>query len=126
MRQKNNPSRSGIADALADDGFKAEGATDAVSFFDNGDRNQPAQLVTVVQGNRWYEAIALAKAMTLSRSFLSLHWTISPHWINSTKASSLSHGDITEILRKPVIFSIQKKRASRIMRSTKHPYKLHA
>ncbi len=47
-----NPTRAGVAAALASSGFTAEGATDSVSFFPSGDRNQPSQLVEVVPGNR--------------------------------------------------------------------------
>lgn len=39
--------REGIADALSGSGFTVEGATDAVRFFPNGDRNQPSALVKV-------------------------------------------------------------------------------
>jgi len=45
-------SREGIAAALSTPGFSTEGATDSVSFFDNGDRNQSSQLVTVAEGTR--------------------------------------------------------------------------
>ena len=47
-----DPTRAGVAAALASSGFSAEGATDPVSFFPSGDRNQPSQLVEVVPGNR--------------------------------------------------------------------------
>ncbi len=47
-----DPTRAGVAAALASSGFSAEGATDPVSFFPSGDRNQPSQLVEVVLGNR--------------------------------------------------------------------------
>ena len=47
-----DPTREGVADALAEPGFSLQGATGTVSFFPSGDRNQPSQLVTVVEGNR--------------------------------------------------------------------------
>ena len=47
-----SPSRKGIADALANTSFAADGATESVRFFSNGDRNQTSQLVTIKQGNR--------------------------------------------------------------------------
>lgn len=46
------PTRIGVAEALANPGFTAAGATDDVRFFPSGDRNQPSQLVKVVKGNR--------------------------------------------------------------------------
>ncbi|MGB7086032.1 MAG: ABC transporter substrate-binding protein [Phormidesmis sp.] len=46
------PTRAGVAAALADSDFRAEGATGTISFFPTGDRNQPSQLVTVVEGDR--------------------------------------------------------------------------
>ncbi|MGB3294756.1 MAG: ABC transporter substrate-binding protein [Phormidesmis sp.] len=47
-----NPTRAGVASVLADSSFSVQGATGTVSFFPTGDRNQPSQLVTVVEGNR--------------------------------------------------------------------------
>ncbi|WP_008309011.1 ABC transporter substrate-binding protein [Leptolyngbya sp. PCC 6406] len=44
--------RDGVATALSDPNFQAEGATSVVRFLPNGDRNQPFQLVKVVPGNR--------------------------------------------------------------------------
>ncbi|WP_121970504.1 ABC transporter substrate-binding protein [Leptolyngbya sp. BC1307] len=49
---QSDPTRAGVAAALASSGFSAEGATDTVSFFPSGDRNQTSQLVEVVPGNR--------------------------------------------------------------------------
>jgi branched-chain amino acid transport system substrate-binding protein len=48
---KENPTREGVQAALSASGFSAAGATDAVSFFPSGDRNQPSQLVKVVPGS---------------------------------------------------------------------------
>ena len=47
-----DPTRRGIAQALASSGFAATGATEEVRFFSSGDRNQTSQLVTVKKGNR--------------------------------------------------------------------------
>jgi branched-chain amino acid transport system substrate-binding protein len=47
-----NPTRAGIAAALANPKFQAEGATGKVQFFPNGDRRSIDQLVQVVPGNR--------------------------------------------------------------------------
>ncbi len=41
--------RAGIAEALSSSGFSTQGATNQVRFFPTGDRNQPAQLVTIVK-----------------------------------------------------------------------------
>lgn len=46
------PSRAGVAAALATPGFTVTGATDEVQFFPSGDRNQSSQLVEVTKGNR--------------------------------------------------------------------------
>ena len=47
-----DPSREGVAAVLSDPNFSLQGATGTVSFFPTGDRNQPSQLVTVVEGSR--------------------------------------------------------------------------
>lgn len=47
-----NPTRDGVATALSDPDFQAEGATSIVRFLPTGDRNQPFQLVKVVPGSR--------------------------------------------------------------------------
>lgn len=48
-----NPTREGVAAALADANFQVEGATSPVRFLPTtGDRNQPFQLVEVVEGDR--------------------------------------------------------------------------
>ncbi|MGB3297767.1 MAG: ABC transporter substrate-binding protein, partial [Phormidesmis sp.] len=45
-----DPTREGVEAALSASGFSAQGATNTVSFFPSGDRNQPSQLVTIVPG----------------------------------------------------------------------------
>ena len=45
--QAGGGTREGVEDALTNSSFTAEGATDTVRFFPDGDRNQPSQLVTV-------------------------------------------------------------------------------
>ncbi len=45
-----DPTRAGVQAALSASGFSVQGATDKVSFFPTGDRNQPSQLVQVVPG----------------------------------------------------------------------------
>lgn len=47
-----DPTRAGVAAALSEPSFNLQGATGTVSFFPTGDRNQPSQLVTVIEGNR--------------------------------------------------------------------------
>ena len=50
---KTEPTREGVAAALAASDFQVEGATSPVRFLPRtGDRNQPFQLVEVVMGNR--------------------------------------------------------------------------
>lgn len=46
------PTREGIAAALSESSFQAEGATTTVRFLPTGDRNQPFELVEVEPGNR--------------------------------------------------------------------------
>ena len=45
-----DPTREGVEAALSASGFSAQGATNTVSFFPSGDRNQPSQLVKIVPG----------------------------------------------------------------------------
>ena len=45
-----DPTRAGVEAALSASGFSAPGATDTVSFFPSGDRNEPSQLVKIVPG----------------------------------------------------------------------------
>ena len=55
--------REGVATALAAPNFTVDGATGPVRFFATGDRNQPSQLVQVVEGNRTrsgYEFVPIA------------------------------------------------------------------
>lgn len=47
-----NPSRQALQTALRDPSFQADGSTDLVRFLPSGDRNQAAQLVQIVPGNR--------------------------------------------------------------------------
>ncbi|WP_036030448.1 ABC transporter substrate-binding protein [Leptolyngbya sp. PCC 6406] len=47
-----NPTRESLQQALTSANFQAEGATDPVRFLPSGDRNQAAQVVTIVPGNR--------------------------------------------------------------------------
>ena len=47
-----DPTREGVAEALAEQGFSAEGATTEVTFSETGDRVQSSQLVEVVPGPR--------------------------------------------------------------------------
>jgi branched-chain amino acid transport system substrate-binding protein len=49
---RNNPTRQGIQQALANPNFELQGATGTIRFLSSGDRNQPMQLVTVQPGNR--------------------------------------------------------------------------
>ncbi|MEM9448205.1 MAG: ABC transporter substrate-binding protein [Cyanobacteria bacterium P01_E01_bin.6] len=49
---RQNPTRNGVQQALADPGFRVEGATGTVQFLPSGDRNQAMQLVTVSPGTR--------------------------------------------------------------------------
>ncbi len=46
-----DPTRAGVQAALSASGFSVQGATNKVSFFPTGDRNQPSQLVQIVPGN---------------------------------------------------------------------------
>ncbi|MEL6900870.1 MAG: ABC transporter substrate-binding protein [Cyanobacteria bacterium J06606_4] len=46
------PTRDGLAAALAASGLSIDGATDPIRFLPTGDRNQPSQLVEVVPGPR--------------------------------------------------------------------------
>ncbi|MEL6779088.1 MAG: ABC transporter substrate-binding protein [Cyanobacteria bacterium J06597_16] len=46
------PTREDVATALAQTGFSAQGATSEVTFSPKGDRDQPSQLVEIVEGNR--------------------------------------------------------------------------
>lgn len=70
-----NPTREGVQAALAASGFSAQGATDTVSFFPSGDRNQPSQLVEVVKGSAaggdyTYEPVPVVGQESVS------HWSI--------------------------------------------------
>lgn len=48
-----SPTREGLAAAIGESQFRVEGATGLVKFFrETGDRNQPSQLVSVVEGSR--------------------------------------------------------------------------
>lgn len=49
---KQNPTRQGIQQTLANPDFEFTGATGTVRFLASGDRNQPMQLVTVEPGQR--------------------------------------------------------------------------
>jgi branched-chain amino acid transport system substrate-binding protein len=49
---KQNPSRTGVQQSLANSGFTATGASGTVRFLPSGDRSAPAQLVKVVEGPR--------------------------------------------------------------------------
>ncbi len=49
---KQNPSRTGVQQSLATSGFTATGASGTVRFLPSGDRSAPAQLVTIVEGQR--------------------------------------------------------------------------
>ncbi|MGB3496112.1 MAG: ABC transporter substrate-binding protein, partial [Elainellaceae cyanobacterium] len=49
---KQDPSRTGIQNALSQSGFQVDGATGTVQFLPSGDRNQAMQLVTVASGGR--------------------------------------------------------------------------
>ncbi|GAX36199.1 ABC transporter substrate-binding protein [Nodularia sp. NIES-3585] len=47
-----NPTRSGVQQALSSSNFSATGASGAIRFLPSGDRNAPVQLVKIVSGNR--------------------------------------------------------------------------
>lgn len=47
-----NPTRSGVQQALASPGFQVDGATGTVQFLPSGDRNQAMQMVEVEPGSR--------------------------------------------------------------------------
>jgi branched-chain amino acid transport system substrate-binding protein len=47
-----NPSRTGVQQALSSPDFTTEGAAGTIRFLPSGDRNQAAQLVTIQAGDR--------------------------------------------------------------------------